>query len=305
MAKARVFPLQIRCPSGRPRRSRCRPSMRVVARERPSRAAGLPAAGDDRRRGAPLCRGVSGRCALCRQVQPGAARAARGLGRRRQAFRLRLAARDRAGAPAAAAAPRSISCTRSRRARRSTPRFASTASPISRSTAATSWKRSCRRRCRSSWSARRRCWACSCGSRWRRAAPTICRASSASRSTRRPSCCALARPHAARLGHLLPCRLAMPRSRCLCPGDGAGRRGGRAVRASRSTSSMSAAAFPVSYPDVVPPPLDDYIAAIGEAAARVRRRRAAVGRAGPGAGRGRRVGGRAGAAAARRRALRQ
>ena len=26
--------------------------------------------------------------------------------------------------------------------------------------------------------------------------------------------------------------------------------------------------FPVSYPDVVPPPLDDYVAAIGEAAAR-------------------------------------
>ncbi len=303
MAKARVFPCQIRCPSG-PASARAAERGRARRARAPVGAAGVPASGDDRRRVAPLRRGVSGRCALCRQVQPGAARPARGLGRRHQAFRLRLAARDRAGAPPAAPRRGAFHAPGQSRARRSTPRFASTASPISRSTARTSWKRSCRRRCGPSWSARRRCWACSCASRSGRAAPTICRANSASRSRRRASCCALARPHAARLGLCFHVG-----SQCLDPAAYA-----RAMALAADAVALSGVAidvvdvgggFPVSYPDVVPPPLDDYVAAIGEAAARVRRRHRPVGRAGAGAGGGRRVGGRAGAAAPRRRALRQ
>ena len=114
----------------------------------------------------------------------------------------------------------------------------------------------------------------------------------------------LARPHAARLGLCFHVG-----SQCLDPAAYA-----RAMALAADAVALSGVAidivdvgggFPVSYPDVVPPPLDDYVAAIGEAAARVRRRRQAVGRAGAGAGGGRRVGGRAGAAAPRRRAVRQ
>ena len=109
--------------------------------------------------------------------------------------------RDRAGAPAAAGgrdpfhAPGQGApgdpCRVSPAWRRS----------ISRSTAATSWRRSCRRRCRSGWSALRRHLGCSCGWRWRRAGrSTTCPASSARRRPRRSTLLRAARPHAARLG---------------------------------------------------------------------------------------------------------
>ena len=103
---------------------------------------------------------------------------------------------------------------------------------------------------------------------------------------------------------LLPCRLAMPRSRCLCPGDGAGGRGRRAVRRRDRRRRCRRR-------------VSGQLSGRGAAAARrlrrgdrrgggaLRRRRQPVGRAGAGAGGGRRVGGRAGAAAPRRRALRQ
>ena len=114
----------------------------------------------------------------------------------------------------------------------------------------------------------------------------------------------LARPHAARLGLCFHVG-----SQCLDPAAYA-----RAMALAADAVALSGVAidivdvgggFPVSYPDVVPPPLDDYVAAIGEAAARFGDGVQPVGRAGAGAGGGRRVGGRAGAAAPRRRALRQ
>ena len=112
----------------------------------------------------------------------------------------------------------------------------------------------------------------------------------------------LARPHAARLGLCFHVG-----SQCLDPSAYL-----RAMALAAEAVALSGVAidivdvgggFPVSYPDAVPPPLDDYIAAIGDGGGAVRRRRSAVGRAGPGAGGGRRVGRRAGAIAPRRRAV--
>ena len=77
----------------------------------------------------------------------------------------------------------------------------------------------------------------------------------------------LARPHAARLGLCFHVG-----SQCLDPAVYA-----RAMALAADAVALSGVAidvvdvgggFPVSYPDVVPPPLDDYVAAIGEAAAR-------------------------------------
>ena len=77
----------------------------------------------------------------------------------------------------------------------------------------------------------------------------------------------LARPHAARLGLCFHVG-----SQCLDPAVYA-----RAMALAADAVALSGVAidvvdvgggFPVSYPDAVPPPLDDYVAAIGEAAAR-------------------------------------
>jgi ornithine decarboxylase len=77
----------------------------------------------------------------------------------------------------------------------------------------------------------------------------------------------LARPHAARLGLCFHVG-----SQCLDPGAY-----GRALALAADAVARSGVAidivdvgggFPVSYPDAVPPPLDDYVAAIGAAAAR-------------------------------------
>ena len=87
-----------------------------------------------------------------------------------------------------------------------------------------------------------------------------------------------ARPHAARLGICFHVG-----SQCLDPAAY-----GRAMALAAEAAALSGVAidiidvgggFPVSYPEIVPPPLADYMAAIGTAAARVRRGRAAVGRA--------------------------
>ena len=106
-----------------------------------------------------------------------------------------------------------------------------------------------------------------------------------------------ARPHAATARPRLPCRLAVPRCRCAyARGAGAGRRGDRAVRVSRSTSLDVGGGFPVSYPDGTPPArrIHRRDRGGGGSAGRALALRL-VGRAGPRAGRGRRVGGRAGA----------
>ena len=82
----------------------------------------------------------------------------------------------------------------------------------------------------------------------------------------------LARPHAARLGLCFHVG-----SQCLDPSAYA-----RAMALAAEAVALSGVAidivdvgggFPVSYPDAVPPPLDDYVAAIGDGGGAVRRRR--------------------------------
>ena len=94
-------PFPFRRRAGPPtRRARPGGARRAAGRRRrrrrraPRRAAALPAAGGDRGRRARLRRRLPRRHALRRQVQPRAARAARGVGRRRAPLRLRLPGRD-------------------------------------------------------------------------------------------------------------------------------------------------------------------------------------------------------------------
>ena len=76
----------------------CRRVDDLVAAEPAGGADALPAPGHARRDRARLRHGLPRRRAVCREVQSGARRAARAVGRRRAAFRLRLAGRGGAGA---------------------------------------------------------------------------------------------------------------------------------------------------------------------------------------------------------------
>jgi len=107
-----------------------------------------------------------------------------------------------------------------------------------------------------------------------------------------------ARPHAARLGISFHVG-----SQCLDPGAYATALtlAGRAIARSAVTVDIVdvGGGFPVGYPDMTPPPLGDYIAAIASASAALPAK--VVGGARPSARRGRRVGCGAGAVAPRRR----
>ena len=214
------------------------------------RAVAVPAPGGDRRRGAALCRppfpamfsmpssAIRSR-ACCARCGP----AASGISTAPRSPRSRSCA-------SCCPRPRSISCTRSSRAPAIRAAFARLRRDRFRvRQRATSWQRSCRRRCRSGWSASRRCLglfvrlAVAQGRRVYDLSGKF--GAPAGRGGRAAACGAAAR-RAAR--HRLSCRLAMPRSASLCAGDGAGRRGDRALPASRSTSSMSAAGFRSAIP---------------------------------------------------------